>query len=166
MPMSDYVRRMRAKIGTDLLFICGATAIVINEQGEVLLHRRSDNGVWSLPGGAIDPGEEPADAVVREVWEETGVRVIPERIVGVYSGPDHFAAYPNGDQIVILSVTFACRPVGGQPHVHDDESLEVRYFSPNALPQIEPRHRFRIEQALRYDQRAHFRFDPSQQENA
>jgi 8-oxo-dGTP diphosphatase len=158
MPMSDYVRAMRARIGTDLLLVPAASAVVINSAGEILLHRRADNGRWSLPGGAIDPGEEPADAVIREVWEETGVHVVPERIVGVYGGPELVMCYPNGDQISVLSVTFACRPIGGEPHVNDDESLEVRYFSPDTLPDIADWHRIRIEHALCNDPRAYFEY--------
>jgi 8-oxo-dGTP diphosphatase len=156
--MSEYIRRLRLKIGHELLFMPGATGIVIDEAGQVLLHRRSDNGQWWLPGGAIDPGEEPADAVVREVWEETGVRVVPERVLGVYGGLDHFGRYPNGDEIGMVSVVFVCRPVGGEPAVNDEESLEVRYFLPDALPELLPRHRSYIELALRGDVRADFRF--------
>jgi 8-oxo-dGTP diphosphatase len=162
MPMSDYVRNLRTKIGSDLLLVCGATAIVRNEQGEILLHRRSDNGRWWLPGGAIDPGEEPAEAIVREVWEETGVRVIPERIVGVYGGPELFAQYPNGDRMAFISIAFACRPIGGEPRVNDDESLEVRYFSLGALPELEPKIQLRIDHALRGDPRAQFILMPKQ----
>jgi 8-oxo-dGTP diphosphatase len=158
MPMSAYIRAMRDKIGTDLLLVPATSAVVINGEGEILLHQRTDNGRWSLPGGAIDPGEEPADAIVREVWEETGVHVIPERIVGVYGGPELIVQYPNGDQIAVLSVTFACRPIGGEPRVNDDESLEVRYFSPGALPDIADWHRIRIEHALRNDARAYFEY--------
>jgi 8-oxo-dGTP diphosphatase len=161
MPMSDYVRNLRDQIGHDLLFMPGATAIVINEAGQILLHRRSDNGRWWLPGGAIDPGEEPAEAVVREVWEETGVRVIPERVSGVYSGP--VAYYPNGDAISVVSIAFVCRPVGGQPGVNDGESLEVRYFAPGELPELEPRVRARIDHALRGDPRAYFRINLEQE---
>src|SRR4051794_6548379 len=134
MLVSDYIKGLRAKVGTEMILMIGVTGVVINEVGEVLLQRRADNGQWGIPGGALDPGEEPADAVVREVWEETGVMVVPERIVGIYSGPDHLVYYPNGDETMILSVVFACRPVGGEPCVHDDESLEVRYFSTDTLP--------------------------------
>lgn len=157
MPMSDYIRRLRASVGAEMLLIPGVTGVVINSAGEVLLQRRSDNGEWGLPGGAIDPGEEPADAVVREVLEETGVHVVPERLVGVYSGPDHHFWYPNGDEVVIVSIVFACRPIGGEPRVNDDESFEVRYFPRGALPHMDARHHFRIAQALRGDPRAHFR---------
>jgi 8-oxo-dGTP diphosphatase len=157
MPISEYIRKLRLSIGTDVLLVPGAAAIIINEAGEVLLQRRSDNGLWGLPGGVLDPGEEPADAIVREVWEETGLDVIPERIVGIYSGPDFQVVYPNGDRVSIVSVAFACRPVAGEPHVHDDESLEIRYFSPDALPALEPRHLIRVQHALQNDPKSYFR---------
>src|SRR5512146_2810265 len=109
MPMSEYVRSLRAQIGHDLLMMVGASAVVLNDRGEVLLHRRSDNGLWWLPGGAVDPGEEPANAACRETWEETGVEVVPERVSGVYNTPTpHY--YSNGDAITVTTITFVCRP--------------------------------------------------------
>jgi 8-oxo-dGTP diphosphatase len=160
MPISEYLRSLRAKIGHDMIFMPAITAVVFNEHGEILLQRAKDDGQWYLIGGSIDPGEEPADAVVREVWEETGVRVIPDRIVGVYGGQDFIIRYSNGDQVAVLSVTFACRAVGGEPQVNDDESLEVRYFAPDSLPELEPRHRLRIEDALDNNPQAKFVFKP------
>lgn len=157
MPISDYIRTIRGKIGTDLLLSPGVAGVVINYKGEVLLQRRSDNGEWSLPGGALDPGEEPADAVAREIFEETGVEVVPERLVGVYSGPDHHFFYPNGDEVIIVSMVFACRPIKGEPRVNDEESLEVRYFPLDALPPLDERHRMRIRHTLMNQERAFFR---------
>ncbi len=164
MPISDYIRNLRLSIGTDLLLLPGVAAVVMNESGEVLLQRRSDNGLWGLPGGSLEPGEEPADAIVREVWEETGLEVVPERIIGIYGGPDFLVNYPNGDQASIVSILFACRPVGGEAGVHDDESLEIRYFSPDALPTMEKRHRMRIDQALLNDPKSYFRVTSNQGE--
>lgn len=159
MAISEYMRKLREKVGTELLMMPAVGGIVINAAGEVLLQRRSDNGLWGIPGGGIDPGEEPADAIVREVWEETGVRVIPERVVGVYGGPELMVRYPNGDEAMIISMTFLCRPVSGAPHPHDDESLEVRYFAPKDFPpNIIPRHLRRIEDALRAEAGALFTF--------
>jgi len=157
MPISDYLRALRAKIGHDLLLTPGVAAVIINDRGEVLLQRRSDDGRWGLPGGAMEPGEEPAETLVREIREETALEVVPERIVGVYSGPEFRVRYGNGDETMIVSITFACRPVSGEPRVNDDESLEVRYFTPDALPAMERRHHMRIEDALRSDPRARFR---------
>lgn len=157
MGISDYLHDLRAKIGHDLLLTPGVAAVILNEAGHVLLQRRSDDGEWGLPGGAMEPGEEPAESLVREIREETALEVVPERIVGVYSGPEFVVRYPSGDEAAILSITFACRPVAGEARVNDDESLEIRYFAPDALPAMPPRHRMRIEDALRNDPRARFR---------
>jgi 8-oxo-dGTP pyrophosphatase MutT (NUDIX family) len=105
----------------------------------------------------MEPGEEPAESLVREVREETALEVVPERIVGVYSGPDFRVRYGNGDEAMIVSITFACRALGGEPRVNDDESLELRYFPPDALPPMESRHAMRIADALRNDPGARFR---------
>jgi 8-oxo-dGTP diphosphatase len=88
MPMSPYIAELRSKVGHSLLMMPGAAAFIRNDQGEILLQRRSDTGQWVLPGGAIDPDEEPADAVVREVWEETRLKVVPDKLIGVYGGPE------------------------------------------------------------------------------
>jgi 8-oxo-dGTP pyrophosphatase MutT (NUDIX family) len=87
--------------------------VIVNPAGQVLLQRRSDDGEWGLPGGALEPGEEPAEALVREIREETALEVVPERIVGVYAGPDFFVRYPNGDEAAILSITLRMPSGGG-----------------------------------------------------
>lgn len=152
MPIPEYIRKMRAVVGHDLLVTVGAAAIVRNDAGDVLLQLRADNGRWGLPGGAVDPGEDPAAAVIREVLEETGLHVIPERIVGVYGGPDLVFRYPNGDEIALTSITFAYRVTGGTLAISDDESLDLRWFPPDALPDsLLPMHRERIHHALTRD---------------
>ena len=154
MPISAYLKSLREKIGNDLVMMPGVTALVFNDAGEVLLHRSADDGRWYTIGGAVDPGEEPADAAVREVLEETGLHVVPERIVGVYADPP--VTYPNGDKVLYVSTCFLCRQVGGTLGPGDDESLELRYFSPRELPELLATHRHRIEQALRAEPRAFF----------
>jgi ADP-ribose pyrophosphatase YjhB (NUDIX family) len=155
MPISPYVRGLRQRVGSDLLFLPGVSAVVLNGAGEILLQRRSDFGTWSLLGGILDPGEEPADGVVREVFEETAVAVEPVRITGVYATPT--VRYPNGDQALYAITCFLCRAVGGPgPRVNDDESLEVRYFNPASLPEMRPDHRLRIQHALSGSERAFF----------
>jgi len=133
MATPDFVKRLRAQVGGDeLLWLPGVNAVVVDEAERVLLHRRSDNGRWSLLSGILDPGEEPAHGVVREVLEETGVRVVVERLAGVTVSPPR--THPNGDRAQYLELTFRCRPVGGQAHVADEESIEVGWFSPSDLP--------------------------------
>lgn len=160
MPMSDYIRGLRDKVGTDILMMPAAGGVVINDQGDVLLQLRSDSHTWGIPGGSLDPGEDIAECAVREVYEETGLQVVPERITSVLAGHEFIHTYPNGDQVAIISVMFRCRPVAGEPHVHDSESLDVRYFQPHALPDnMIPRHRLMVETALKNETEAFFRYD-------
>lgn len=148
MPASDYILHLREKIGHALLMMPSAAAVIRNEQHEILLHQRSDNGQWSLPGGAMEPGEEATETVIREVFEETGLKVIPVGLVGVYSGPDNILTYPNGDQISVVSITFECKVIGGELSTDNDESLALQYFPFDALPEdLTPHHLKRIQHA-------------------
>jgi 8-oxo-dGTP diphosphatase len=145
-PIPDHIVSLRAKIGTDLIMMPTVTAIICNEQSHILLQQRSDNGNWNLPGGIIEPGEEPADAIIREVFEETGLSVIPERISGVYGGTANVGQFPNGDQYAMINITFVCRITGGELDQANDESLALAFFPQNQLPESVPaKHRIRIE---------------------
>jgi 8-oxo-dGTP pyrophosphatase MutT (NUDIX family) len=148
MPISEYLKNLRRKIGNDLILLPAVSAIIINDAGEVLLHRSADDGNWYVIGGSPEPNEEPALAAVREAHEETGLIVTPTRFVGVYV--DGFRQYPNGDQVTYTAMVFRCRPIGGELKVADDESLEVRYFRPDQLPALQPVQRLKVEHA--YDQ--------------
>jgi 8-oxo-dGTP pyrophosphatase MutT (NUDIX family) len=154
MPIPQYIRDLRTKIGHDLILMPGVCGLVFNDAGEILLNRRSDSGRWAVLGGIPEPGEEPAEAVVREVFEETGVRAQPLRITEVGTSP--IVNYPNGDRAQYLVVTFYCRAIGGEPRVNDDESLEVKYFPLDRLPEISPQHRLRIEHAAAHAPAAFF----------
>lgn len=154
MPISDYLRRLRDKVGHERILAPSVTGIVINEKREILLQQAKDDGKWYLPGGIMDPDEQPATSMVREIWEEAGLVVIPERISSVETEP--LLIYPNGDQMHYVSITFVCRPVSGMPHPHDDESLEMRYFPPEQLPPLNETDRERIAQALKNDERTFF----------
>jgi ADP-ribose pyrophosphatase YjhB (NUDIX family) len=111
------------------LIVPGASAVVLDEASRILLHRRDDNELWSIPGGGMEVGERIADTVVREVREETGLEVEPEAIVGIYSNPQHVVEYGDGEIRQQFSVCFACRLVGGELAT-SDESLEVGFFTP------------------------------------
>ncbi len=161
-PISQYVKDIRAKIGKDLLILAGSSAVVIKDDNEVLLQLRSDFPIWSLPGGDLDPGEDVAACVIREVYEEAGIYVRPEHIVAVLSGPGHVHVCANGDQVASVQICFRCRPCDETPpKVNDDESLEVRYFSSDALPaNTYPPHRMLIAKALENNPSAYF-YPPS-----
>jgi 8-oxo-dGTP diphosphatase len=153
MGIPDYIRVMRTHIGHDLLLLPGVGAIVVDDQGRLLFARRSDTGRWAVVAGMVEPGEQPADTIVREVHEETGVDVAVERILGVATHP---VDYPNGDRCEYLSITFLCRATGGTARVNDDESLDVGWFEPTELPELEPYSRLRVEMALRDAKEAWF----------
>jgi 8-oxo-dGTP pyrophosphatase MutT (NUDIX family) len=89
------------------------------------------------PGGAVEPDETPADALVREVWEETGLRVEPVRLLGVFGGPDFRVRYRNGDEVAYVMTVFGCRVRDGQPHADGSEVLELRWAAADELPALD-----------------------------
>ena len=150
MPISPYIKNIRARIGHDLLLLPGVTAVVINRHDEVLLQLRRDARTWAPPSGGVEPGETAAECAMREVREEAGIRVEPQAVVAVLSGADYRVTYPNGDQLATVTTVFRCVPLDDTAaHVNDDESLAIRFFPRDALPQnMQPRHRWIIGLAL------------------
>jgi 8-oxo-dGTP pyrophosphatase MutT (NUDIX family) len=128
--MSDHMRRLRAKVGTDLVQLPSVTVLVRDGLGRVLLVRHAETGHWVVPGGAIEPHEVPADAAVREMWEETGIDVELTRVLGVYGGPEFHVTYGNGDEVSFVVTVFEGRPVAGEPRADGEEILEVRWVAP------------------------------------
>jgi ADP-ribose pyrophosphatase YjhB (NUDIX family) len=113
-----------------------ASAVVTDRAGRILMHRRTDSGLWSIPGGGMEVGETVRQTVVREVAEETGLKVEPDRLVGIYSDPRHVIAYTDGEARQEFSICFACRLVGGELLERTDESLEVGFFSPERTAEM------------------------------
>ncbi len=112
-----------------------ASAIVADESGRILLHRRRDNEMWALPGGQMELGESVAGCVVREVREETGLDVEPVSIVGIYSDPKHVFSYDDGEVRQEFSICLACRILGGELAA-SDESYEVAFQPPSDIPRL------------------------------
>ncbi|KAB8287155.1 NUDIX hydrolase [Bifidobacterium avesanii] len=136
MPTPEFVLTLRKKIGHDPLWLSGVTGYVRDGQGRVLLGRRSDTGEWALVYGINEPGEQPADTVVREIKEETGVDAVATDLVAVVSS-SRMITYANGDNAMYMDHSFLCelRPGGNAtPFVGDEESLSVGWFSPDDLP--------------------------------
>jgi 8-oxo-dGTP pyrophosphatase MutT (NUDIX family) len=156
MPTPPFVADLRSLVGHRLLWLPTAAAVVLDDEGQVLLGRRSDTGGWAVPGGIIDPAEEPADAAVRECFEETGVVAIPEALTSVnVSQPK---TYANGDQVQYLQLTFRCRVAGGAARVNDEESLEVRWHALDALPELDEGELSRLTQAVQGNSAAAYNF--------
>lgn len=125
-------------------------AVLRNETGEVLLQQRSDNGYWGLPGGGVERGETLHEAIIREVWEETGLTMEPLRLVGVYSDPaqHQIVRYPDGNVIHYVSIVLEGRIVGGEPTLCE-ETQALRWADASQLPEpFVPNHRLRLQDAL------------------
>jgi 8-oxo-dGTP pyrophosphatase MutT (NUDIX family) len=144
-PTPDFIRTLRADIGHACLYLPGVSVVVFDDAGRVLLGRRSDTGRWALIAGIPEPGEQPAETAEREVYEETGVRCVIERLVLVETLPR--TTYPNGDVCQYTDITFRARAVGGTACVNDDESLAVDWFALDNLPELSAGAHFRLERA-------------------
>ena len=114
MTASDHILTLRAKVGTMPLLLPSAT-VVVRRENLVLVGFHADHNRWLFPGGCIDPGERPADAGKREVFEETGLVVEITKLLGVFGGGDkNRVTYPNGDIVDYVTALFEARPVGGE----------------------------------------------------
>jgi ADP-ribose pyrophosphatase YjhB (NUDIX family) len=129
----DYLNDPNAPQANSL--IPAASAIVTNNEGKILLQRRSDNTLWALPGGTMEIGESIRETIIREVKEESGLDVVIEDLVGIYSNPKHVIAFSDGEVRQEFSICFACKIVGGELHV-SKESSEVSFFTPKEIVQL------------------------------
>lgn len=137
MPTPQYILDLRRLIGTAPLLLPGVSAVLVRDDLEpgrvhLLLTRRSDSGRWALPAGIVEPGEQPAAAIVREVAEETGVVAQAERLALLTAEPE--TAYANGDRVQFIAMCFRCSYVAGDAVVADEESTAVAWFATDELP--------------------------------
>jgi ADP-ribose pyrophosphatase YjhB (NUDIX family) len=143
----DYLNDANAPEANNI--IPAVSAIVTDEQGSMLLIRRTDNNYWSIPGGGVNPGESVSEAVTREVREETGIDCQIDGLVGIYSNPNHVAAYDDGEVRQEFSICFATRTLGGNLGT-SSESSEVGFVPLDAISDlnIHPSIRLRIQHYL------------------
>jgi len=139
--------------------VVSCTAVVFDEARQrVLLTQRQDNQRWCLPGGHMEAGESAAEACIREVWEETGLRVDVERLVGVYSTPDQLNEYADGTRCQFVSLCFIVYPTGGTLQL-SDETLAFGYFTLAEIEHIDlmESHAERLHDAFSGQQKAFIR---------
>lgn len=135
--MKNYIKQLREKVGHQKLILNFAVGIIFNSKGEVLLQKRGDSLKWGLPGGVVELDESFDEAVQREVFEETGLKVNIEKILGIYSGKKYHETRENGDECQPVVVAFYTKVIGGELKLTDnDETLSLEYFSEKELPNI------------------------------
>lgn len=131
----EYIKKLRKFIGHDPILMCGCGCLIFNEKGQVLLQKRSDDGLWGNPGGAMNLGETIYETVIREVKEETGFDILEKdlKIFNIYSGEEQHHIYPNKDEMYFVNILFMTNTYSGTLK-KDFESLELKFFDLDQLP--------------------------------
>ncbi|GLV67469.1 DNA mismatch repair protein MutT [Bacillus mycoides] len=132
----DYISYLRNMVGHEKVIMVVAGCFVLNEKNEVLLQLRSDNGKWGHPGGFMEFGETVEDTARREVFEETGLKLGKLEFFNVYSGKKYERALSNGDQVALVKLTYICRDFHGTLHTNNEESLQLKFFPLDNLPEL------------------------------
>lgn len=147
MPRVDYLNDPDAPPANSV--VPAVSAIVPDQDGRILLIRRTDNNYWSIPGGGLEPGESVRQATAREVMEETGIACEATGLVGIYSDPNHVAAYDDGEVRQEFSICFITRMLGGTIST-SRESSEVRFVAAEEIPgyRMHPSIRLRVQHYL------------------
>ena len=129
-----YILDLRKYVGHRPLIQVGASVIVEDPQGRILLQLRADNHCWGTCGGSIEPDERVEDAARRELMEETGLIADALELLGVFSGPKMACTYPNGDQVSNVDIVYLCRRYHGNLLCQQGEVEKLAFFAPDALP--------------------------------
>jgi 8-oxo-dGTP pyrophosphatase MutT (NUDIX family) len=129
-----YIDELRRFVGNRPIIMVGAGILVTDGQGRLLLGERSDNHSWGIPGGSLELGESLEDAARRETLEETGLTIADMLLFGVFSGPEFFYTYPNGDQVYNVAVVYESGAFTGELG-GSDEHCTLRFFAADELPE-------------------------------
>ena len=130
----DYIKNLRKKVGHEPLILNFAGGVLVNDQDEILLQKRSDFKSWGLPGGAMEFGESAQETCVREFLEETGLKVKVKSLLGIST--DFIQHYPNGDVAQAVVIEFLVELVDKVAEQTDSETLDLQFFAKDNLPHI------------------------------
>jgi len=132
--VSNYIMDLRAIVGHRPLLQVGASVIVEDSQGRILLQLRSDNHCWGYAGGSVELDENVEDAAKRELFEETGLVAEHLELFGVFSGKDTHYVYPNGDEVSNVDIVYVCKQYSGSLKCQEGEVEELRFFNIDEIP--------------------------------
>lgn len=134
-----YIMELRKLVGSRPLIMAGSCVLVFNEQGHLLLQKRTDSLDWGTLGGSLEPGESLEETAARELYEEAGLRAGAYKLITVLSGKDMYYKYPHGDEVYNVTAVYEATEIQGEPTVMDDEGLELRYFDLSMpIPEMNP----------------------------
>lgn len=139
--MSPFVARLRSLVGTELLHLPTVAVLCRDEADRVLLVQQRDTRCWSVPGGAIEPGESPADAAAREAFEESGLQLKVGKLQAALGGPECRRTYANGDELSYVALVYEATVIGGTTKPDDDETSAVAWKAVRELAAL-PQERF------------------------
>jgi len=149
----NYVSSIREKIGHDLLILTGANVIILDDNNRVLLQKRK-SGSWGLLGGLLEIGETLEDAAIREVYEESNLKISDLHLVNVFSGPKYHFKLDNADEIYVITSVYYTREFKGELIADNNESLELQFFKLHELPDLEEEYRDYIDYFINSEQPA------------
>jgi 8-oxo-dGTP pyrophosphatase MutT (NUDIX family) len=130
-----YILDLRKIVGHRPLLQVGASVIVEDSLGRILLQLRADNHCWGTCGGSIELDERVEDGARRELWEETGLTAEAIELFGVWSGPELHYVYPNGDEVSNVDIVFLCKKFSGQLKPQESEVQSLRFFAVDEIPE-------------------------------
>ncbi len=138
----EHLLELRKLVGHRPLLMVGAATLIVDDQNRLLLLHRSDNDCWGPPGGALELGEEVETAARREVREETGLELGGMTLFGVFSGPELFYVYPNGDEVYNVTIVYLARTWSGEIHLNGEHTawnwFALGEIPGNISPPIQP----------------------------
>ncbi len=134
--LASYIENLREKIGSELLLVPAVAAVIRDSENRILLQEKPSGEGWSLPAGAIEPGESPQEALAREVIEETGLIASPTELLGVFGGREYRYTYQNGDQVEHMVALYDCAVTGRGIESREPETKALSFFSRTEMPPL------------------------------
>jgi len=131
----EYINNLRKFVGNRPLLLIGSAVLVMDAQNRLLMMRRSDNGSWGVPGGAMELGESTEETARRELLEEAGLTAGELILFDVFSGEELYYRYPGGEEVYNVSIVYLARDVQGEVNFLDREHFDFQYFDLPSLPE-------------------------------
>ncbi len=131
----DYVKYIRGLVGHHKIIMNAGAVIIYNEKNEILLQLRGDDHFWGLPGGIMELDELPRETAIREAFEETGYHIEIDSFLGDYHNCNK--VWPDGDVAHVVCFIYTGKIVGGALMIDGDETLDLKWFSKDNLPEID-----------------------------